>query len=92
MKKRITLKQIAKELNYSISTVSKALKNSPEIGIDAKTKIQAYAKLYNYKPNNVALSLKNRKTKTIGVIIPEMVHYFFAKGIIGIEKFAKKGL
>ena len=90
MKKRITLKQIAKELNYSISTVSKALKNSPEIGIDAKTKIQAYAKLYNYKPNNVALSLKNRKTKTIGVIIPEMVHYFFAKVIIGIEKFAKK--
>ena len=47
--------------------------------IDAKTKIQAYAKLYNYKPNNVALSLKNRKTKTIGVIIPEMVHYFFCK-------------
>ena len=90
MKKRITLKEIANELNYSISTVSKALKNSSEIGDDAKEKIKAFAKLYNYKPNNVALSLKNRKTKTIGVIIPEMVHYFFSKVIMGIEKHAKK--
>lgn len=90
MKKRITLKEIANELNYSISTVSKALKNSSEIGDDAKEKIKAFAKLHNYKPNNVALSLKNRKTKTIGVIIPEMVHYFFSKVIMGIEKHAKK--
>ena len=54
-----------------------------------KKKLKLLLNLYNYKPNNVALSLKNRKTKTIGVIIPEMVHYF-SKVIMGIEKHAKK--
>ena len=88
MKKKVTLKQIAKELDVSISTVSKALKNSIEISEDTRQKVQAFAKLYNYRPNNIALSLKNRKTKTIGVIIPEIVHHFFSKVISGIEKQA----
>lgn len=88
MKKKVTLKQIAKELDVSISTVSKSLRNSPEIGEDTREKVQAFAKLYNYKPNNIALSLKNRKTKTIGVIIPEIVHHFFATVISGIEHYA----
>jgi len=88
MKKKVTLKQIAKELDVSISTVSKALKNSPEISEDMRQKVQAFAKLYNYRPNNIALSLKNRKTKTIGVIIPEIVHHFFSKVISGIEEVA----
>lgn len=88
MKRKVTLKQIAKELDVSISTVSKALRNSPEISEDTKEKVQAFAKLYNYKPNNIALSLKNRKTRTIGVIIPEIVHYFFSKVIKGIENVA----
>ena len=77
MKKRITLKGIANELNVSISTVSKSLKNSPEIGEETREKIIPFAKAHNYRPNNIALSIKNRKTKTIGVIIPEIVHYFF---------------
>lgn len=88
MKRKVTLKQIAKELDVSISTVSKALRNSVEISEDTKEKVQAFAKLYNYKPNNIALSLKNRKTKTIGVIIPEIVHYFFSMVISGIERIA----
>ncbi|MES2812492.1 MAG: LacI family DNA-binding transcriptional regulator [Bacteroidota bacterium] len=88
MKKKVTLKQIAKELDVSISTVSKSLRNSPEIGEDTREKVKAFAKLYNYKPNNIALSLKNRKTKTIGVIIPEIVHHFFATVISGIEHYA----
>lgn len=88
MKKKVTLKQIAKELDVSISTVSKALRNSPEIGEETRDKVQAFARLYNYKPNNIALSLKNRKTKTIGVIIPEIVHHFFATVISGIEHYA----
>ena len=88
MNKKVTLKSIAKELDVSISTVSKALKDSPEISKDTKQKIKAFAKFYNYKPNNIALSLKNRKTKTIGVIIPEIVHHFFSKVISGIEKQA----
>ena len=90
MKKKITLKQIAKELDVSISTVSKALRNSLEISQDTRDKVQAFAKFYNYKPNNIALSLKNRKTKNIGVIIPEIVHYFFSKAINGIENVANK--
>lgn len=90
MKRKITLKQISKELDVSISTVSKALKNSKEISEDTRQKVQAFAKLYNYKPNNIALSLKNRKTKTIGIIIPEIVHHFFSKVISGIELVANK--
>ena len=88
MRRKITLKQIAKELDVSISTVSKSLRNSPEIGEETREKVQAFAKLYNYKPNNIALSLKNRKTKTIGIIIPEIVHHFFATVISGIEHYA----
>ncbi len=90
MKRKVTLKQIAKELDVSISTVSKSLRDSSEISEDTRLKVQAFAKLYNYKPNNIALSLKNRKTKTIGVIIPEIVHHFFATVISGIEQVANE--
>lgn len=88
MKHPITLKEIAKELGISISTVSKSLKNYNEISQETRDKVQAFAKLYNYQPNNIALSLKNRKSFTIGVIIPEVVHHFFASVIKGIEKIA----
>lgn len=90
MKRKITLKQIAKELDVSISTVSKSLRNSPEISEDTRQKVQAFARLYNYRPNNIALSLKNRKTKTIGIIIPEIVHHFFATVISGMEQVANE--
>ncbi len=90
MKRKITLKQIARELDVSISTVSKSLRDSPEISEDTRLKVQAFAKLYNYRPNNIALSLKNRKTKTIGIIIPEIVHHFFATVISGIEQVANE--
>jgi LacI family transcriptional regulator len=90
MKKKVTLKQIAKELNVSISTVSKSIRNSTEIGEETRLKVQAYAKLYHYTPNNIALSLKNRKTKTIGIIIPEIVHHFFSTVINGIEHVANE--
>ena len=60
MKKKITLKQIARELDVSISTVSKSLRNSLEISEDTRQKVQAFAKFYNYKPNNIALSLNGK--------------------------------
>ena len=88
MKAKATLKQIAKELNVSVSTVSKALNDSPEISELTKVKIKEYAKLKNYKPNVIGLNLKNRKTKTIGVIIPNILNSFFAKVFSGIEKIA----
>ena len=90
MKSKITLNDIAKELDVSVSTVSKALKNSKEISKNTKDKIKAFAKFYNYRPNNIALSLKNKKTKNIGVIIPDIVHHFFTTVFRGIEKYANK--
>jgi len=88
MKSKATLKQIAKELGVSVSTVSKALNDSPEISDPTKQRVQEYAKLKNYKPNVIGLNLKNRSTKTIGVIIPNILNSFFAKVFSGIEKVA----
>lgn len=90
MKQKITIKTIAKELGVSTSTVSKALKDSHEISSETKEKIQAYANLYNYKPNNLALQLRNQKTKVIGVILPKIVHHFFSTVIMGIEEGANQ--
>jgi len=86
----VTLKQLAKELNVSISTVSKALNNSDEIGKDTVKRVKELAELYNYRPNKVALSLKNNKTRTIGVIIPNILNRFLAKVLFGIEREATK--
>jgi len=90
MKAKITLKKIAKEFDVSISTVSKALKDSHEISEEVREKIKAFAKYYHYKPNSLALNLRNQKTKTIGVIIPQIVHHFFSKVISGIEHIANE--
>ena len=90
MKSKITLKKIAKEFDVSISTVSKALKGSHEISKEVREKIKAFAAYYHYKPNSLALNLRNQKTKTIGLIIPEIVHHFFTKVISGIEHVANE--
>lgn len=88
MKQRITLKHIAKVFDVSIATVSKSLNDSHEISTETKEKIRAYAREHNYKPNSIALSLLNKKTKTIGVILPNILNSFFAKVFVGIEKIA----
>jgi len=90
MRPKATLKQIAKELNVSVSTVSKALSNSPEISEPTKIKVQEFAKLKNYKPNNIAVNLKSKRSKTIGVILPNILNPFFAKVFSGIEQQANK--
>lgn len=88
MKGKITLKDIAKELEVSTSTVSKALNDSHEISLELREKIKAFADFYHYRPNMTALKLRNKKTMIIGVIIPEIVHHFFSEIISGIEKMA----
>jgi LacI family transcriptional regulator len=88
MSKRITIKQIAEALHVSISTVSKALNDSYEISDETKKRIQEYARLHNYKPNTLALSLQKKKTRTIGIIIPNILNYYFARVLRGIEKVA----
>jgi len=90
MKQKITIKTISKELGVSTSTVSKALRDSHEISVETKERIKAYADFYNYKPNNLALQLRNQKTMVIGVILPKIVHHFFSTVIKGIEKGASE--
>ncbi|MCF4102551.1 LacI family transcriptional regulator [Gillisia sp. M10.2A] len=83
-----TLKDLAKILNLSVSTVSKAINNSPEISDVTKDKVRSIALLNNYSPNKLAQSLKSQRTKTIGVIIPDVLMTFFAMAIHGIEQTA----
>ncbi len=88
MKNRLTLKDIAKKFDVSVGTVSKSLNDSYEISPKTKEKIRAYAKKHNYKPNSIALSLRNSQsnTKTIGVVIPSIMNRFFLKVFAGIEE------
>ena len=88
--RKITLKDIAKYFDVSISTVSKAVNDSHEISDDLKKRIRQYAKENNYKPNKLALNLLNRSSKTIGVIVPNILNYFFVQVLYGIEKVANE--
>jgi len=90
MKSRVTLKTMAQELGVSISTVSKALHNHKDISLENRQRIQNFARALNYQPNSVALNLKNQHTRKIGIIIPEIVHYFFAEVIAGAEEVAQE--
>ena len=88
--KKVTLKDIAGYFNVSISTVSKAVNDSHEISSQLKLKIQEYAKEKHYKPNRLALNLLNRSTNTIGVVVPNILNYFFVQVLYGIEKVANE--
>jgi DNA-binding LacI/PurR family transcriptional regulator len=85
---QITLKDIAHSLNTSPSTVSRALQDHPGISRETKKLVNEMAKKLKYRPNIVARGLKNRQFNTIGVIIPEIVHFFFSQVISGIEEVA----
>jgi DNA-binding LacI/PurR family transcriptional regulator len=87
---QITIKDIARILGISASTVSRALKDHPDINTDTKKAVNELAEQLKYQPNAVALSLKNSRSKTIGIIIPEIVHYFFSTVISGIEDIASQ--
>ncbi|WP_420315866.1 LacI family DNA-binding transcriptional regulator [Ekhidna sp.] len=84
-----TIKDIAKELGISPSTVSRALKDHFEISEDTKKAVRRVAEELNYQPNSLALSLRYSKSNTIGVIVPEIVHFFFSTVISGIEDIAQ---
>ena len=89
----ITMKDIARELNVSVATVSRALKNSPRISRQQRKRIQAYANEHKFSPNLIAESLRNsrvRPMKIIGVIVPELTHFYFASVLAGIEEAAEK--
>ncbi|MET1258106.1 LacI family DNA-binding transcriptional regulator [Flagellimonas sp. DF-77] len=88
--KKITLKDIASTFGVSISTVSKAINDSHEISSELKAKIQQFAKDHHYRPNRLALNLLKKSTKTIGVIVPNILNYFFTQVFYGIEQMANK--
>ncbi|MCB7480638.1 LacI family DNA-binding transcriptional regulator [Christiangramia sediminis] len=90
MKSKITLKELAKLLNVSVSTVSKALHDSPEISPKTAERVKELATLHNYRPNPVAVNLKKSKTETIGVVIPNISNSFFARVLSGMEAEAQK--
>lgn len=84
----VTLKQIAEELGMSAMTVSRALNNKNNVDKNTKKRVIEKARSMGYTPNHVAKSLVSRKTFTLGVIIPELSHVFFAQVISGIEEIA----
>ena len=90
MRNKITLKELSKLLNVSISTVSKALNDSPEISQKTIDRVKELALLHNYRPNPTAVNLKSSKSGTIAVIVPNISNFFFAKVLAGIEKEAQK--
>jgi DNA-binding LacI/PurR family transcriptional regulator len=85
-----TLKEIARRLNFSVSTVSRALHNHPSIGLRTTAQVQKLARELNYEPNQTALLFKQQKTNTIGVILPNLKEEFFSQAINGIEDVAKQ--
>lgn len=84
----VTIKDIARKLGLSASTVSRALRGSTEINDDTRKLVQELAAEWHYTPNSIALSLKEKKTKVIGVIVPEIANYFCSAVIAGIEDYA----
>ena len=89
-KPQITIKDIARELGVSPSTVSRALKDNPDISQETREAIHKYAREHNYKPNALALNLRTSRSNTIGVIIPQLVHHFFSCVLSGIEETASQ--
>lgn len=89
-KRHISLKDLANELGVSISTISRALKNHPDISSELTQKIQQLAKDRNYTPNPLAMGLLKQQTKMIGVIVPDLVTHFYSSIISGIEQVAKQ--
>src|SRR5471030_2036701 len=88
MYRAATIKDIAKELGFSISTVSRALRNSHEVSAEKKNIINAHAKKINYYSNPIARSLKNRRSYSMGVMVPDIANNFFSETINGIESIA----
>ncbi len=89
-KRKFTLKDIARELNISVSTVSRALKSHPDIADETIRKVKEYAEKNQYVPNILAVNFRKSRTFNIGLIVPELVHYFFSTVITGAIDGAKK--
>lgn len=90
MKVEITLKQLSLISGYSISTVSKALKNKTEISLKTRNVIKALAQSYNYIPNNSAVALRSKKTNTIAVVVPKIDNILYSSFLNCIQEEVSK--
>ena len=90
MGSEVTLKEIAEELGISAMTVSRAINNRSNVDSKTKERILKKAREMGYTPNHIAKSLVSRKSFTIGVVVPEIAHSFFAEAIQGIEEVTFK--
>ena len=88
--KPTTIKEIARQLNVSVSTVSRALHNHPSIGLRTRTQVQQLAEALKYEPNQAAISFKKGKSMTLGLILPSLGEQYFSMAINGIEDVATK--
>lgn len=86
----INIKQLAEKLNLSTSTVSRAFRGNSDINPQTKERILSMARELNYQPNHLASNLREKKTKTIAVIVPEIANNFFSRAINGIERVARE--
>ncbi|RPG67923.1 MAG: LacI family transcriptional regulator [Flavobacteriaceae bacterium TMED42] len=84
-KKRVTIKDLAQELNVSTSTVSRALQDHPALKLETRERVKTLAKKWNYQPNTLALDLLRQSSKIIAVIVPEITSHFFSSTIVGIQ-------
>ncbi|MES2517528.1 MAG: LacI family DNA-binding transcriptional regulator [Bacteroidota bacterium] len=88
MAHQVTIKDLARHLNISVATVSRAMRDMPEIKPETRDAVLKLAKEWDYQPNILATSLVKSRTKTIGVIVPDLAYHFFASVIKGIEEEA----
>ena len=88
--RRTSLKDLADKLGVSIATVSRALRNSHEVGEEMTQKVKKLAKELNYRPNPFAQSLRKEAPRVIGVIVPNLVTHYYAAVLDGIEDYASK--
>ena len=86
---RTSLKDLAQQLNVSIATVSRALRNSHEVGEEMKQRVQKLAKEMNYRPNPFAQSLRKEAPHIIGVVVPDLVTHYYSAVLDGIESYAR---
>lgn len=89
-KSHVSLKDLAREIGVSISTVSRALNNHPDISPEVTQKVQKLAAELNYTPNPLAMGLLKQATRMIGVIVPDLVTHFYSSIISGIESIAEE--
>jgi LacI family transcriptional regulator len=89
-KRKVTLKDIAKDLNLSPSTVSRALNGYPSLSEETIQLVKEYAERHHYTPNTMAVNFRKNRTSILGMIVPEIVHHFFSTTISGAMETAKK--